>query len=69
MAPRIFAIINGASDSLFFASTSYVEAKRMYQQIPEIFQDGFILMRYDPNQLWDDNHEFTTKKKGKTKWR
>lgn len=50
--PRIFCIIEIASNELVFSSTNYSAATSFIRSMPERIRDCFAIVRYDANENW-----------------
>lgn len=50
--PRLFAIIENATNELVFASSRYSAVSSFMSAIPNRIRDCFSFVRYDANENW-----------------
>lgn len=50
--PRLFCVIEIASNELVFSSSKYSAASSFLRAVPDRIRDCFALVRYDANENW-----------------
>lgn len=50
--PRLFCVIELASNDLVYSSTKYSAATSFLRSVPDRVRDCFVLVRYDANENW-----------------
>ena len=59
--PRIFALIETRTGSLYYTSTQLSECTKMYRSLPDALRTSFEVMRYDHCPLWENRADFKNK--------